>query len=56
MIGFVMMTVVVVYKLINDGIVALINNVEDDAYIVPFEDLLKRQCLINFNNLTLLGE
>jgi hypothetical protein len=30
----------VVYKLINDVIVVLINNVEDDdEHIVPFEDL-----------------
>ena len=28
-----------VYKLINDEIVVLINNVEDDEHIVPFEDL-----------------
>jgi hypothetical protein len=31
--------VVVVYKLINDEMIVLINNVEDDGHIVPFEDL-----------------
>ena len=29
----------VVYKLINDEMVELINNVEDDEHIVSFEDL-----------------
>jgi hypothetical protein len=31
--------VVVVYKLINDEMIVLINNVEDDGHIVQFEDL-----------------
>ncbi len=31
--------VVVVYKLINDEMIVLINNVEDDEHIVAFEDL-----------------
>ncbi len=34
---------VVVYKLINDEMVELINNVEDDEHIVPFEDLEKER-------------
>ncbi len=33
------MVVVVVYRLINDEMVELINNVEDDEHIVPFEEL-----------------
>jgi len=40
--------VVVVYMLINDEMVELINNVEDDEHMEPFEDLEKFKIIYTY--------